>query len=413
MTGATGHINHIYENLDLHFRDIKEIYRKISYGEIPLYEKFDGQSLLIKWDFIKQKIVCARNKKNIIENGLDEYGLSLKFGENSNILNVFISAYNTLNNLFSSLEHNDLVSIFGSMGIVWFSIEIIDPEFFNCIKYDNKSIAFHYPNPIMFDFNGDKIDTGLERNFINLKNIFLSKNISSFDEYKIYVSQPCDLSKMSIDFVNNHCKNVDNLCKKYKISDNETIRFCLFKNILFESEKMYAVVPKDIRVTISRKIARFSNSKNIDDILKPLDKILRNHTENMVKYLNTIYDLTLRDIEKVIYSFTFDYLSDKQSMFLENDNEPNRIKKEFDNCCKEISEGSYERDKSWIDSIEYKIGNAEIKIEGYIFVYNNKVYKLIGKFAGVNAVCGFIKYQKKEKIINKTNVSLSSFFIAG
>ena len=64
MGGAFGRIKHLHEDLELTFSELKSILSQFKNGNQPIYEKFDGQNLLVT---MKDGIVkVARNKGSLI-----------------------------------------------------------------------------------------------------------------------------------------------------------------------------------------------------------------------------------------------------------------------------------------------------------------------------------------------------------
>ena len=47
MGGVAGHMSHLYENPELTFKEIKDVFAKASNGELEGTEKTDGQNLFI------------------------------------------------------------------------------------------------------------------------------------------------------------------------------------------------------------------------------------------------------------------------------------------------------------------------------------------------------------------------------
>ena len=63
--GVAGHMNHLYDNGDLTFGKLKEIFTAASNGELEGTEKTDGQNLYISYSVKEGKAKAARNKGNI------------------------------------------------------------------------------------------------------------------------------------------------------------------------------------------------------------------------------------------------------------------------------------------------------------------------------------------------------------
>ena len=62
MSGIHGHINHLYEDRDLSFRELKKIILDLGSGKIDAHEKIDGINLYITIDPHSENIRVARNR---------------------------------------------------------------------------------------------------------------------------------------------------------------------------------------------------------------------------------------------------------------------------------------------------------------------------------------------------------------
>ena len=71
MGGVAGHMDHLYDNPDLTFSEMKEIMTAASNGELTAEEKVDGQNLFLSYSIPEGKAKGARNKGNLKSGGLD------------------------------------------------------------------------------------------------------------------------------------------------------------------------------------------------------------------------------------------------------------------------------------------------------------------------------------------------------
>jgi hypothetical protein len=78
MGGVAGHMDHLYENRELTFGEMKEILEAAANGELTAEEKVDGQNLFLSYSIPEGKAKGARNKGNLKAGGLDAVGLSSK-----------------------------------------------------------------------------------------------------------------------------------------------------------------------------------------------------------------------------------------------------------------------------------------------------------------------------------------------
>ena len=55
MGGVAGHMDHLYENRDLTFGEMKEILEAAANGELTAEEKVDGQNLFLSYSISRGK----------------------------------------------------------------------------------------------------------------------------------------------------------------------------------------------------------------------------------------------------------------------------------------------------------------------------------------------------------------------
>jgi hypothetical protein len=63
--GASGHLRHLFEDPDLTFKQLKDIFTKLFYGKIGIQEKSDGQALAVTYK--DGEVKAARNKATLKE----------------------------------------------------------------------------------------------------------------------------------------------------------------------------------------------------------------------------------------------------------------------------------------------------------------------------------------------------------
>jgi hypothetical protein len=400
MGGLAKHISHVYENNDLRFYDIKDLFRNVARGKLEVYEKFDGQNLFVTWDFFEEKLKVARNKTNIRDGGLDRYGLSLKFGDRPEIERLFTEAYDAISESFEGIDHNKKSEIFGMMGGIWFSIEIINPELPNTILYDKKRIIFHKHGPTYFGHDAEPIETSLERNLEALEEVIPDMNAAS--SWEVSGPNELELDEFEESEIAAFCKEIDDIYSNDQIS----LRVFAFKCIRADMER-FPLIPKDVRIDIARNLTKHPSARSMKKIVSPLDKFTKDQVSQMVKMERDNLAKLLKPIEDVIHRFSCRFLSGLESEFIPDiDSESERIKMEFERCCNIIAD----TDKAeWLQSMMKKIGPDRVAIEGVVFVYKDRLYKFTGNFAPMNRVIANVKYSNKERESNRTNASLAGF----
>ena len=71
MGGRTGHMDHLYDNPNLTFAQMKDIFIRASQGELEeVTEKTDGQNNIISFDVKEQKALAIRTVEHEKNGGI-------------------------------------------------------------------------------------------------------------------------------------------------------------------------------------------------------------------------------------------------------------------------------------------------------------------------------------------------------
>ena len=82
LEGAVaGHMNHIYDNGEMTFGELKQLLQAIADGRVRGTEKTDGQNIFLSFNVRSQKAKAIRNKGNIKAGGLDTEALDDFFSD--------------------------------------------------------------------------------------------------------------------------------------------------------------------------------------------------------------------------------------------------------------------------------------------------------------------------------------------
>lgn len=409
MTALSGHINHVYEDKDLRFRDIKTIIKGLGFGDFDVFEKLDGQSLFVSWDFNEDKLKVARNKQNIKEGGLGRYGLKLKFGDRPKVESLFLGAYDALAAGIGALGNNLKTQIFGSMGSVWFPVELINPELSNTIRYSGKHIVFHEYHPTLFGFDGEPISHGLPRNLEMLKKSIPMMNENSYD-WELHGPKKFPLKPIDQFIVDKACNEIDQIRKRGGFQDGTTIRSYLSDRLNSDMER-YPMIPEHIRAGVAKSLSKMTGHVSIKEILQSLDDQTKKHVRVMInEEKNVILPKLLNPIESVVHKFSSELISFMRSEFIEDiDTESERLKKEYLRCSDIIRNGGNAKHQDLLTSMNSKIGAGHITMEGFIFKFSDKIFKVTGAFAPMNRVIATVKYKNEKKVTNTSNYPLGLY----
>lgn len=136
MGGAFGHIPHMHECTDLTFGEIKQIINQISNASVELYEKYDGQNLMVT--FKDGSLLCARNKSTLV-NPMTFIELSGFFKHLDHVQVAFNDSFLRLMEFFDNFDDTTLNNFFKN-GKIFLNVEIIHQVSRNVIKYEKDEV---------------------------------------------------------------------------------------------------------------------------------------------------------------------------------------------------------------------------------------------------------------------------------
>jgi len=213
--GVAGHMCHLYDNCDLTFAEIKDVFQKASDGELKGTEKTDGQNLFVSYSIKDGKAKAARNKTNIMSGGLSASELADKFAGRGNLEKSFTEAFRAFEQGVESLPKSIQKRLFGADADIYYNAEVMDPRSPNVINYDQKSFVIHQVGHGAFDKEtGERLDVDLKENVKILKGMMerIQKNVEGLD-YNIYLNAVMNLKALDDDkALNDATAKLEKLC---------------------------------------------------------------------------------------------------------------------------------------------------------------------------------------------------------
>lgn len=397
MGGFFGHICYPFEDRTLSFSKLKKILSDISLGKVPIIEKIDGFQNY--FSFNDGKALSARNKSEISNNGLDDNLLSQKnFEGGDKIKKLYLSAHLAFEKAINSISPEIQEKLFQN-GTIWYNCEIISKFLKNVINYDQNSIIIHnlgtlkvnsqtkeiisFENMELFKLF-DKAMEQIDQQTTNLPFYICKDNI-----FKIKKSDPNDL-KIVIAKINKIIEN-------NSLSDKDTIEDLLKINILKSINEQLPELSKEIKkIVIENILGNEKLSLPLGISKEAKQKIYSLKKEGKINLKNCLFPL-----EEAINDFSIDLLKGLESIFiLNNQKEIENRKKEVSQIIKSLQNSNNQEvlDKLSKQFTKLKsVDGIDTSIEGIVFNYDGKIYKLTGTFAPINQIMNLFKYGGKEK----------------
>jgi len=413
MGGAHGRISHVYDDYNLSFSELKDIVTNIQNGTIETYEKIDGINLYVTWDSSNNELRVARNKKHIKLGGINRVELEQKYNGRGSLKDAFIGAYDVLNNAFGNLTKQTRSSIFGSTGGVWYSIDIVYPEARNLIKYDNNFIVFHKIGVTMFDWDGNPMVSRTDRHFnmLNLVIKHLNDDAKKFG-WRIYGPSVIKLNQLGEESLKN-LSTINSLITQNGLRETDKIKDYLRKNL--KNDTSFLFVPYDLRSKVLDKMLGENGSQSLRSLYKGQIPAVRDHIKSLVSGSPNKIRALMTPIESVLYEISCSLLGGCKSFFVSNpQDEINRLRSELMRAISVLEKLDDENGKFSLLKHKEKLRSANkinTSVEGVVFLYRKKPYKITGVFAPANQIYQQVKYKISPVKETNKNTNLKNYVL--
>jgi len=408
MGGVGGHMSHLYENPELTFKEMKDVFIKASSGELVGTEKTDGQNLFISYSVKNGEARAVRNKGNIKTGGLNVTGLIDKFAGhgNPNLVKSFGDAFITFEKAVRSLEPEEQMAIFGPDANVYYNAEIQDPRTANIVSYDTKTLNIHQVGHAQFNREtGKVVDVDVSKNVKALdKALERMQQAIEDDEYNVQKNAIRNLQGLSSDeHVNTATTRLEQLINSVGLSDSATIAdYTVSKLIPYIDSNVE--LEEDRKILLLKRILGVEDQKlkkkpGFNDIIRGLPKeelgkkeIIRDIVKNSKNLLKQI----MSPLEDIVHDFSVEMLRGLQSAFvLDNPKEVMRLRQETARAIAAIENSGDEEAMVILQQQMRKLKSVEdisTAAEGFVFDYDGMTYKFTGNFAPMNQILGLFKY---------------------
>lgn len=400
--GAYGHIQHIFDDNDLTFDDIRRIFESGLSGRISVEndatEKTDGMNLM--FTFKSNNLYAARNKSDIKNGGATIQNMSTRFAGRGTLKNAFIYAMMDLQEACRKLTDSQRKMIFKD-GKSWMSCEVIYPESPNVINYDGAHLIFHGAfeynergEIVAYHFEFEKLLSDMIKNTnANSQKVFTIRG-----QFRPKIEQSKDFSK-KLEYFNTQlseirditkCKDTDTLGTWHRrwwtffIKTNVETKFGMLDPTLFD---------------------KLLNRWSFDDKSFRINGINISNNE-LLLWIKDFEATKLHDIRIKNYQlfdilalkFGAEVLTNVKTFMSSNPTKTvDKLRNELDTAIDILKKSTDPKDiavfKTQLQRIEAAGGLEKIvPIEGLVFQYKGKTYKITGLFAPINQILGYFKY---------------------
>jgi len=388
MSGLSGHMLNLWEDLSLTKADLKEIIQRSFENRFCFKEKIDGFNIHF---FIKDgELRFARNKKDLLNGGMDLDGICNRWFNKKDIFDVYKDAYMILSDtLFTFQRGLPAYTPKFKNSIVTYNCECFKAGITNVVPYEFGGVAIHNiwewdldsNEVIITDFND--VNKGYFQ-FLCDPYVYIELKDSYKSLYKYYND--------TIDSIFGQCKTIEELYQREFL-------------IYLKKDFAHAFKHPEYIKYIFNRIFKDDNSFNLRDLKKIYKDPEEFCTENIIK---TLIDLK-QDVKYTCYGELRKTLIEIGDVLLRDaDCYINQIykykaqdilRKEINDAIDRLIKCGNQHTINIASKIyhEYVTGGSTINpLEGVVFNYNNQTYKWTGSFSIINKIIGLSKsYDKK------------------
>lgn len=399
--GLVGHLQHLYDNKELTFGEIKDILRNAGSGKLErVSEKMDGMNLVFSYDLSSGGLKVTRGS-DIMRGGMDAAALAAKFAGRGSVEEAFTSAFRVLEEAVGSLPQGTLQRVFGLNADRWYSIEVIYTKNPNVINYDSNNLVFH-GWPV---FERKEIPTGGvsveivedDRGGVDTLagNVEVMQRAVTDESWTIRgpaIVRMKDLSNGSA--VQEVVARINDAMTAAGVGDGDTIRTYLMVPVN-QFLGQFQLSPEAHDAVVAR-IMDDPGAMSLVDIRRMIDKESYVTISQFVKNIPMVFKRHVRPIEVAINDFAVELLNGVGSSLIGNtDAEVQRLRAEVRKAVAAIQSSGDEKSMTVLAAQLEKlksIENITSPMEGVVFIYKGNAYKFTGSFAAANQILGIFKY---------------------
>ena len=399
--GASGHMNHPFDDRDLTFAEMKEIVRLALQGRLDIEEavteKTDGQNLNVT--FKNGKVGAARNKATI-KDPMTVDQVKAQFEGRGDIADAFGFAMEDLEKAILAIPEAKREEIFQN-GTRFVNLEIIYPATKNVINYgSNAYLQFHGLNE--FDLESGNKTGEYPKYGDMLQKMIADVNADTQEHFKIIPPNVIKMQKAR-DFDSREKYFIDEISKlqrEFGLTDDDEV--IMYHQRWWEQfiDTQFPGITPDAKEGLIRRWAYDDksfrlNNKTITDanmLQKAIEFDKKNFAAQNKKNVYAFERIFLELGAEVLKNVT-NYLAANPSAAVKE------LRKDIADTIKQLKSSD---DIQALQKLQHELKRVEsmggfeklVPSEGIVFVYKGKTYKLTGLFAPINQLLGIARYAR-------------------
>ena len=408
---VAGHMNHIYDNGEMTFGELKQLLQAVSDGKVRGTEKTDGQNIFLSFNVRSQKAKAIRNKGHIKAGGLDTQAFDEFFSDHpaQALRFSFVEALQSFEEAIKQVDRDTQEKIFGRNNEVYFNTEVMNPGTpgledddprgkgtTNVIPYDKKTLLIHRVGHGAFEAKtGQRLEQDVTQNFDMLEQAIAGMSTEDPAIFSVETNAIRRLDPMQDkEILNTTISELDNLLRDQGLSDDATINDYVISQVKPEIDALG--LTEDRNEMILKRVMGMPGKPNLRQITTGLPVEIKDDVSNFVKSFK--YTSYTTYMQNLLHNFSVEAVNGLESAFIsDNQKQIKFLQDEIRDTIKRIEGSSNERAKEELTRQMEKLKSAEginTPSEGFVFSWNGVTYKLTGNFAPANQILGMERFQR-------------------
>lgn len=416
LEGAVaGHMNHLYDNGEMTFGELKQLLQTAADGKLSGTEKTDGQNIFLSFDIKTGRAKAARNKGQLKMGGLDPDELDSFFAHHPSqaLRYSFVEALLAFEDSIKVLDLDTQEKIFGPNTNIYYNTEVMNPGSTeteeagpqdagttNVIPYDKKTLLIHRVGHGAFDKEtGRNLDHDITDNFEALERALIGTAEAEIGEFSVETNPIIPLPGLNDkNILKDTIDAVNNLTVDIGVNDSSTVNDYVIQQVAPEINQLG--LPEDVNRLILQRVMRIAapdgKIPGVTQITKGMPPDMKQSISEFVKGFN--YASYTLDLQRVLHDFSVAILDGVESSFIQdNKRQIKFLQDEVADTIARIQGSSNERAKEELEKqlIKLKdVKNINTPSEGFVFDFNGTTYKFTGNFAPTNQILGMERFQR-------------------
>ena len=399
MGGAAGHMAHLHEDLDLTFNELVSILNQVASAEIEVTEKVDGQNLFLSArepvsltvnDLGSIEIRTARNPTDIRRGGMTTHEYAAKW-QGHPAEDAFMKGFRAIRLAIDTLSPEDVIDIFDG-GKSYVNMEIMYPGNPNIIDYGASYVVLHS----LISVDGGETS----ESFTRLSQALEAAQVEVDGEtWSVHGPQIIPLNNIASGQAHREVvTKIQKLAEPVGMESTIGSLAEIYYNQLMLSEG----IPEHISNELLKIAFNKPDAKKLNDVKKMAPSIKGTISKYGTKTnVKKVISATLRPLENIINDFAIEVLRGIKSFFVvDHEGAIKKMRDELEESIaylEQLAASGDEKMGQLVDRQLAKLGNIEnvaSSLEGVVFEYGGKIYKLTGAFAMANQIIGRARRSK-------------------